>query len=154
MGATQDLPAPTKSVGYLRLAVQTGTPGAPDDSDVRVTFSLTNVMYAADFSDYPARSRVRVPVRVTDKEQDDCPAPCIQDFKFRFTVQCSPTADSTIGSTCAAQTTLNNLVPGAIGDARRAVLGLGQIEVHDGGNDGDADTGQNFLFATQGLFVP
>jgi hypothetical protein len=36
----------------------------------------------------------------------------------------------------------------------RTSMELGAIELHDGGPDGDADTADNSLFATQGLFVP
>ena len=54
VGATDNLPAPTKSVGSMRFKVLPGVPGPPHDSDVQLTFSLTNVMYAADFTDYRA----------------------------------------------------------------------------------------------------
>jgi hypothetical protein len=36
----------------------------------------------------------------------------------------------------------------------RTSMELGAIGLHDGGPDGDADTADNSLFATQGLFVP
>ena len=40
-------------------------------------------------------------------------------------------------------------------DGQRAIWALGAIRVFDGGPDGDADTtGDNAVFATQGLFVP
>jgi hypothetical protein len=46
-------------------------------------------------------------------------------------------------------------MPGAVVDGKRAIWQLDQVRVLDGGADGDADTtGDNRLFATQGVFVP
>ena len=40
-------------------------------------------------------------------------------------------------------------------EGQRAVWELGQVQVYDGGADGDADTtGDNTLFAVQGTFTP
>jgi hypothetical protein len=40
-------------------------------------------------------------------------------------------------------------------EGKRTVWGLGQVQVFDGGADGDADTaGDNTLFAVQGLYAP
>jgi hypothetical protein len=36
----------------------------------------------------------------------------------------------------------------------RTSMELDAIQVHDGGPDGDADTPDNSVFATQGVFVP
>ena len=153
VGATGGLQAPNKSIGYMRLGTLRGDPAPPDDSDVHITFSLTNVMYAADFSDYPGELAPRLHMQVTEKELSGV-ASTIVDFPLHYTVQCTPTADTTVGSTCAANTTINALVPGAVGDLRRAIWELDQVQVYDGGNDGDVDTQPNFPFATQGVFVP
>jgi hypothetical protein len=46
-------------------------------------------------------------------------------------------------------------MPGAFRDGKRAVVGLGQIRVDDGGQDGQAETDDgNRRFAVQGVFVP
>ena len=69
--------------------------------------------------------------------------------------QSSGTADVNIGSTCGVTTTADALVPGTIQEGERAVWGLGQVVVTDGGADGLASTGAgNALFARQGIFVP
>ena len=40
-------------------------------------------------------------------------------------------------------------------EGQRAIWELGQIQVFDGGSDGDGDTtGDNTLFAVQGAFAP
>jgi Tol biopolymer transport system component len=153
VGATDDLPAPNESAGFLRMDVRRGVPGPPQDSDVRVTFSLTNVMYAADFADYPGELTASVGVRRTDQELGPVSSTS-QDFPFRFKIQCTATADTSIGGTCATNTTVNALFPGAIRDGQRAIWAFDQINVYDGGNDGDVETPPQFPFVTQGIFVP
>ena len=69
-------------------------------------------------------------------------------------VPCTSTASTAIGATCAISTTLDALSPGAVLDGRRATWQLGQIELLDGGADGEASTTPNTRFAVQGIFVP
>jgi hypothetical protein len=46
-------------------------------------------------------------------------------------------------------------MPGVVSEGKRTIWGLDQVQVYDGGADGDADTpGDNTLFAVQGLFAP
>ena len=59
-----------------------------------------------------------------------------------------------MGSTCAVSTSLEAIVPGAVKEGKRAVWQMGQIQVYDGGADGNPATGPNTLFARQGVFVP
>ena len=39
-------------------------------------------------------------------------------------------------------------------DGDRQVVQMGQVQVFDGGPDGDVQTADNSLFAVQGVFVP
>jgi hypothetical protein len=65
------------------------------------------------------------------------------------------TADTTVGSSCDPQTTVNSVYPGALVAGRRAIWQLGQVQVYDGGADGVASTtAGNTLFLVQGVFVP
>jgi hypothetical protein len=73
---------------------------------------------------------------------------------LRATVQCRPTAATTAGSACNLATTLDALTPGIVPERARAIWELGQIEVTDGGPDGDVDTADNDVFARQGIFIP
>jgi hypothetical protein len=41
-----------------------------------------------------------------------------------------------------------------VSEGKRAIWELGQIEVFDGGSDGLTSTGDNTVFARQGVFVP
>jgi hypothetical protein len=45
-------------------------------------------------------------------------------------------------------------MPGVVIERNRAMWELRQVEVRDGGPDGDSDTEPNAPFLTQGLFVP
>jgi len=146
-----------RSIGFVRFAVNVGSAGGPDDSDVNIRFSLTNVMNAADFSDYTGELRSQATVRITDKSSETSGGTVfestVSDFSFEFTIPCVAT-DSTAGGTCSLTTTADAIVPGFAPEGNRTVYGLEQVKVFDGGPDGDADTPHNSLFAVQGLFVP
>ena len=73
-----------------------------------------------------------------------------------FPVQgtCVNTASNTIGGLCTVTTSANGAVPGAVKDGKRAVVEVGQININDGGPDGNTATGPNTRFATQGIFIP
>ena len=52
-------------------------------------------------------------------------------------------------------TTADAVLPGMVTEGARAIWGLGQIRLYDGGPDGDGETvSGNTLFAAQGMFVP
>jgi hypothetical protein len=60
-----------------------------------------------------------------------------------------------IGSTCSLTTTADALTGGTIIETRRTIWQLGDVQVLDGGPDGDADTaGDNTVFLREGVFVP
>jgi hypothetical protein len=147
-----------RSLGYVRFGVKVGSPvGGADDSDVNIGFSLTNVMNAADFSDYTGELRGQATIRITDKSSETSGGTVfestVSDFSFEFTTPCVETA-STAGSTCSLTTTADAIVPGFAPEGNRTIYGLEQVKVLDGGPDGDADTPDNSLLAVQGLFVP
>jgi hypothetical protein len=77
------------------------------------------------------------------------------DWPLGFTVPCAATPDPSVGSTCSTSTSADSLLPGIAVEGSRAIWELGELELFDGGADGDGDTtADNTLFATQGLFVP
>jgi hypothetical protein len=94
---------------------------------------------------------------VTDKLNGAAPVDpgTVTDFPFKFTGACSPTpADTTIGSSCSADTTADAIIPGAVAEGKRTIWEIGTVQVFDGGSDGDVDTLPNTLFERQGIFVP
>jgi hypothetical protein len=141
-----------QSRGSLAARVLVGAPGGVDDTDVRLRFSLTNVIVASTRADY-TELRPRILVRRTDKE--GAVGSTTIDFPLSWVVPCAPTDEPQLGASCALDTTLDTLVPGAAPERTRAIWALDALEVDDGGPDGDADTeSDNSLFATQGVFVP
>jgi hypothetical protein len=156
-------PIPAKMAGLVQLKEVGESPINPangDQADVQLTPTITDVRKPGDFSDYAGELRVSPVLRITDRYSGGQYSPPIHpataaDTPFGFTLTCAPTSDETVGSTCSAATTADAVMPGVVREGKRAVWELGQVQVYDGGADGDADTtGDNTLFATQGLFVP
>jgi hypothetical protein len=153
VGVGDGSPALSRSVGFVRLAVDRGTPGGADDTDVRIRFSLSNVMRASDLSEYTGELRASAQVRLTDRE--GTVSQTGGEFPLEFDVPCAGTAPTLDKSLCELTTTLDAVRPGGAAEGTRAVWALDQFKVFDGGPDGDADTTEgNSLFAVQGIFVP
>jgi hypothetical protein len=145
------------SVGSARFAVLAGDPSTPaDEADVALSFDLTDVRNKGDLLDYTGELQASAVARITDRDNGPGPvAGTVSDFVYSFTVPCSATTETSVGSTCATATTADALVPGTIKEGERSIWQLGQFEVLDGGADGQASTGgDNTLFARQGVFVP
>jgi Tol biopolymer transport system component len=142
---------PAKGQGVARYAAL-GT-------DVRITFEAYDVYDHASLADYAGELRLRSSLRITDKRNTPHPggpgAATVSDTSLGATVPCTASGDTTTGSSCLLTTTVNALAPGTVTAGARTVWELGQVQVDDGGADGDADTaGDNTLFMVQGVFVP
>jgi hypothetical protein len=163
--------APANSVGSVRIAVIVGTPGLPEDSDVRLTGSITDVRCkagttacgsanAADGADYTGELQATAQIRITDHFNAVAPGggtdpATVVDIPFPVNVPCAATSSTSIGSTCSVNTTANGVVPGVVKDGKRAVVEVGQLTVFDGGGDGIASTdADNTVFGVQGIFIP
>jgi WD40-like Beta Propeller Repeat len=150
---------PAKSVGFADIRVKLGNPATPaDEADVRLELQITDVRNT-DLSDYTGELQARPLLRITDKDNTPNPggpgAATTQDTPFPFTVPCGSTADGTIGSICSVLTTADGVLPGSVKEERRSNWQLQRFDLYDGGPDGDAETsGDNTLFATEGIFVP
>ena len=152
LGAPDVNGKPVRATGRVEYAAQPG--------DVRITVTLKDIHERqTPLTDYTGEVRVRAPLRITDKLNTPHPggpgAATVSDASLGATVSCTSTADPNAGSDCNLLTTANTLVPGTVTAGKRAVWGLGQVQVDDGGADGDADTASdNTLFMVQGVFVP
>ena len=141
-GVGDGSPALARSTGSVRLDVQLGAPGPPEDSDVTIRFSLTNVMRASDLSEYTGELRSEMTVRGTDRDGlGFAPHSTSTDVPFGFAIPCTPTPDSSLdASSCVSFTSVNAVIPGAAKDTNRAVWALDALRVYDGGPDEDGDT--------------
>ena len=159
------------SVGSVTLTADPAVPGPPDDSDVIVAGSITDVRClpsttspcgnpnAADGADYTGDLQGSATIRITDRWSASsagggADAATVVDFPFPMAFGCAGTADDAIGATCTSNTTFNAIVPQAMRDGKRSVIDVGQIVVSDSGPDGIPSTAPNTLFMKQGLFVP
>jgi uncharacterized repeat protein (TIGR01451 family) len=163
--------APANSSGFVRLDTKIGAVGPPDDSDVKIVTSITDVRCKAVLAacgpantaagpDYTGELRASFGLRLTDRFNGASPAggtdaATVQDTAFPFTVACSPTIAATIGSTCSVATSANAVMPGVVLDTKRTIWQLAEAQVFDGGSDGLAATAaDNLLFMDQGIFLP
>ena len=130
--------------------------GNGDQADVQISGTITDVRKQSDLTDYTGELRAVIGLRITDRHNGasfDTPATA-QDTPFAFNFACSATAGDE-GGACNVATSADGVTSGIVLEGRRSVWGLGQVQVFDGGSDGDADTtGDNTLFAVQGLFAP
>jgi hypothetical protein len=120
--------------------------------------SVCNSPNGADGADYSGQLQSNAMIRMTDHYNgpglDETAT--VQDIPFPVSMDCVNTGSTTIGGTCSVDTSTNALRPGfprPTGE-QRAVVELQQLQVFDGGSDGQVATADNALFAVQGIFIP
>jgi hypothetical protein len=131
-------------------------PNNGDQSDIGMTMSFTDVRKQSDLSDYTGELEALLTLRITDRYNGgglEDPA-TTSDTPFAVTVPCAATPGPE-GATCSVSTTADAVMGGVVREGVRSVWGLGQVQIYDGGSDGDAGTtADNTLFAVQGAFAP
>ena len=162
--------AEANSEGSIKLTVNAGIPGPPDDADVVVRISVTDVRCKGSTTacgsantvggaDYTGELQTMFNLRITDRYNGD-PGPggpdsgTMIDVPFPVDFGCTVTASADIGALCAVNTTMDAVVPQMITQGKRAIWAVGQFVVSDGGHDGNVPTHPNTPFLRQGLFVP
>ena len=81
----------------------------------------------------------------------------LQDIPVRFSVPCTPTGDTTVGSTCSTTTSIDAVLggPSVITEQKRAIWHVADVMIYDGGTDGVGSTrGDNTLYEWSGVFFP
>jgi hypothetical protein len=150
-----------RATGVVRVICTPDPPGtfegctpAGDQRDLALSANAFDVRKKSDpAAEYVGELELRLNIRITDLWSDAGPATVV-DFDFPVTVPCTTTADAT-GSACTATTTADALLPNAVREGKEAMWALGDLELYDGGPDGDADTiANNTLFMRQGFFAP
>ena len=149
--------APAQGIAWLQMKAVLGdevTP--PDEADVQLDATSTDVRLSSGLGDYTGELQARVDLQVTDRSSgpgSDEPATG-QTASFRFAVPCQATASSSVGSTCTVATTADALAAGTIKESVRTIWQLDSVRLFDGGADGVAATEPNGPFESQGVFVP
>lgn len=157
---------PNQSLGFVRMVVFYCPQCASlVTEDLRLTVQITDVRRNDNLQDYTGQLEASFPLQMTDhyntvatpatdcSATTSCPGTVIE-FPFTFPVPCAATADDAIGSTCEVHTSANAVLPGVVQERKRASWQVGQVQIFDGGADGDPSTPDNTLFETQGVFLP
>jgi hypothetical protein len=155
--------AGANSVGALNLKVKSTSPEdvltSLSISDVRcrpgTNASVCGTPNAADGPDYSGQLQLMATIRITDHFNGSNlnEAATVQDIPFPVTMFCSNTADTSIGGFCQPGPSCLGCPPPSY-DGTRAVVEFGQIEVFDGGPDGNISDTNNTLFMRGGIFIP
>jgi hypothetical protein len=158
--------AGANSTAFILLQVKSTSPEdvliKSTGTDIRckagVAATVCNSANSADGPDYSGELQGNATIRISDHYNGPGlnEAATVTDIPFPVTATCANTATSTtIGGTCTANTSANAVVPGSVKDTQRAVVEIGQLQINDGGTDGQvATTADNTLFGVQGIFIP
>jgi hypothetical protein len=161
--------ATAKAIGSVLLNVVPSTCCPPQD--LAVTANISDVRCkpatgaagcananAVGGPDYAGQLQSNATIRITDDWNSVSagggtdPATVI-DIPFPLQFDCVNTADTSIGATCTVNTSA--VAVGAPSpNVDRANVEISQLQVSDGGADGQVSTTPNTLFAIQGLFIP
>jgi hypothetical protein len=156
--------AGANSTGFVLLRVDAIPP-----EDVLINSTITDVRCqaatsatvcnsanSADGPDYSGQIQGNAIIRISDHYNGVGlnEAATVVDIPFPVNGQCANTSLTTVGGTCTVATTANTVVPGAVKDNQRGVVEVGQLQINDGGADGQISTADNTLFMVQGIFIP
>jgi hypothetical protein len=162
--------AAANSAGYFLLKVVPHTCCPPQDAVVKAEITdvrckpgtSANVCSSANAiggPDYAGELRTNATIRITDHYNATSPGggtdpATVIDIPFPVNMFCTSTADTSIGGTCNVTAGPVAVGPPSSSVPARAVVEVTQLEVFDGGADGQAATAGNTLFAVQGIFIP
>jgi WD40-like Beta Propeller Repeat len=123
---------PTNFVGSIKITALSGNAQiAVSLTDVRCARTMPAFCAGGPYSDYTWLLHDKLVFRLTDRSNTAGTAGTVTDIELSVGLQCAPTADTTIGSTCQTTTTLNSRLPGIAVSGRRATLQLISFEIDD-----------------------
>jgi hypothetical protein len=170
---------PAEAKGSVKMRVFCTDGAAPpcvaapgDQQDVAIEFQIADTRCVAATGGcataggpYSGKILATTTMRVTDRlngPEQNAPG-TLTDYPFTFGAQCAAGA-------CNLSSSFDAVIPGIAQEQKRAVWQLGQIEVLDGGSDGElavapspasgvcppacAGNGDETVFLRQGLFTP
>ena len=135
------------------LITSTGT-------DVRCTAATAAAVCtsanAGDGPDYSGQVQGNATIRISDHYNGAglTDAATVVDIPFPVNGTCANTASTSVGGTCTVNTSANAVVVGSVKDTQRGVIEISQLQIFDGGADGNVATADNTLFGVQGIFIP
>ena len=78
----------------------------------------------------------------------------MQDIPFPVNSSCATTADTAIGGLCPPTRPLTRPCLARSRTSSARIVEIGQLQINDGGTDGQVATTDNTLFEVQGIFIP
>ena len=135
-------------------------PGNGDQADVVIVLVETDVqtMAGGDYNPQPSGNDVLAVSRLRVSDHFVSPphpaGGTVIDFEFGVPVMCTPTADPTTGSVCAASTSADQVVPAVIEENLNIVVQTHRVRVNDAGADGAAGNADDKRLSSQGIYIP
>jgi glucose/arabinose dehydrogenase len=149
--------------GGSGAAMLTAVPGDPatsaNEADLALSLRLSDVRSAAGGDYQAAASGPDVALAAGLRLSDDVNGPLraleatVRDLELPLRAECAPSADTSMGSTCSATSTMNAIAPGAMIEERDSVIQVFKVYVEDAGVDGSLGSADDRPFAQQGFFV-
>jgi hypothetical protein len=154
--------AGANSVGSITFKVATSGDviSTPSITDVRclpaTDAAVCNSANAADGPDYSGQLQSDATIRISDHYNGPNlnEAATVVDIPFPVSFNCFNTTSTTVGGTCSITMPPPGCPPACPNPGQRAVIELGQVQISDGGADGQIATAGNTVFMRQGIFIP
>jgi hypothetical protein len=156
--------APANAVGTVLIKVKTTSPEdvfiISNGTDIRcrpgTAATVCNSPNAADGPDYSGELQGNATIRISDHYNGPSlnEAATVVDIPFPVNGTCVNTTATNIGGTCSVNTTANAVVAGSVKDTQRGIVEITQLQISDGGQDGQVATPDNTLYSVQGIFIP
>jgi hypothetical protein len=149
------------SIGSAALTVVAGNPGTvADEADVTTQVNVTDVRAGSTSGpDYDPTAGPEMTyaarVRITDRSNGPSasdPATAT-DLDLSVPVDCVGTAGG-VGATCAANTSIDAVTPGAIKEGTSAIFQVFRARLNDPGANGVRGDSDDRIFAHQGIYIP
>jgi Tol biopolymer transport system component len=145
--------------GYVELTAVPGDPATePNEAYINFTGMINDLNDAAggDYNPSPSPSillEARWRLSDTRSGPEELEPGTVTDFETYLYASCTPTADPSVGSTCALVGSAN--IPRIL-EQKSSVIQVFRVRGFDTGPDGDISTYQsdNKQFASQGIYVP
>jgi len=111
---------------------------------------------ASDGPDYSGGVQGNATIRISDHYNGPTltDAATVVDIPFPVNGTCANTVSTSVGGQCDTSTSANAVVVGSVKDTQRGVIEIAQLQIFDGGADGNVTTTDNTLFGVQGIFIP
>jgi hypothetical protein len=148
------------SATVVAVPGDTGTPA--NDADLVFYGQTTDIRAGgsagADYAPSPTGpdmtlvTKLRISDSYNGASQTDTAT--VADFDFAVPVDCVPTPDPAVGSTCATDTTANALNPGAVREGKAASYQVFRVRLNDSGSNGVRGDGDDRIVEQQGIYIP